>query len=495
MPQIKIQQTQWGRQLIYTLLHEHIDENHLNEMTSDPASRLLCPFVRRADGCIQLVFQLTGLCSLCEIRQTHTLSLLQWLTMLNTVSETLAILAESDRLAQTFLDPSFIFFSAVISGEPDTGRPMLLGKPTKTDSSPAQKTSIDPHQHTAGFLAALAEPAIDLAQCSPLLTPQQADRLLVSVWESLSSFQSALSDCLYSLRSNLSQTSADPPVRQPKASEPGRSPAEPAPAMRSGTAASAPPDTRARQQFVPPDPAQSPGGVKHRVRRMLLFQAAALILSGTVISRASWPVFQIRLIGGAVLTVFLLLDLVLLLHPRSPLRTPETRRKQQSRTREHRAAAEAHQKSAMAAAMDQAADVQKKAGLAAAPLAELCPLELTHLGNDGDSIRCRQVFSAVTIADAVLTIGANPLSSDLCLPTDDIGDRHAEIRMQNGGHCLIDCGWTKNKPGSEHRTWLNGLLLTGCEPAELKDGDIIRFGRYIYQYRLIRNPSIRTSEK
>ena len=39
MPQIKIQQTQWGRQLIYTLLHEHIDENHLNEMTSDQIGR------------------------------------------------------------------------------------------------------------------------------------------------------------------------------------------------------------------------------------------------------------------------------------------------------------------------------------------------------------------------------------------------------------------------------------------------------------------------
>jgi predicted component of type VI protein secretion system len=87
----------------------------------------------------------------------------------------------------------------------------------------------------------------------------------------------------------------------------------------------------------------------------------------------------------------------------------------------------------------------------------------------------RQQLLQLPLGDAVLTIGRNE-AADVCLEWDEeVSGLHAELEHVAGEYVLVDDGLSRN--GS----FANGERVHGR--LRLRDGDLLRFGRTVVQFR------------
>lgn len=548
MPQLRIRQTEWGRQLNCLLTpQEALDTELLQIIRMDTDGLLLTPAVDVDQEETLLSYPLTGLVCLSDLQNQCSFSLPEWLLLLRALMARLIALQDLLPPSALQIDPDFIFIHGENGIFADLSHPVILALPIqRQDALQSSTNSFD------GIQLEISKPVIRMAQESPLLGPELIDRLILTAFERPEWFHGALSDALDALgepdpivkidegrssRHTLSRsTGREGPVphRSPRTKASAQT-KEPAPARERVDVSNTDPGTsscfnsqrtgsttmRKRTASASTQRGQSPKapstttdmpfaegrsvGRAAAGRAIITLFVIQILLLLSIPALTRYKLLQHHLANTlvvGVLIIFALIDGILLLHPASPLSKKRTTHK------------EAASKQALAKRKEQIAaekqagrvDHKKKRGRGAMtaqatrPDAMLTPLELAYLEEGTDGLEAERAFKTIHLNRPLLLIGSDPLHADLCLKTQEIRESHAVIEYRDGkywlsaieGHhqAFFSTGAKQDPTGKEKKpdpvmeVWLNGDPVSDDRAEVIEDGDILRFGRFIFSFQL-----------
>ena len=318
MPQITLKETQWGSKLVVQLLEqEKIDRTALKSMQTEVVDLLLCPIIVRENGRTELIYQLTGLISLIDLQQTTNISFKSQLDLLIGLCRRLKILSSTLNQSHLMIDQDFIYYRSGDISSNNYLQPIILGLPLQINESSSIESDF------IGCLAFITEPVIAQAKTQQVLSDDLIDRLLVSSWESLESLLLAVE----SARDIVDKDSSQP---VPKADDEVEFLLNPDSADRSNRTTSG-----QTEQYSSPTQASTTRHVRKsknsKLKIFYLFQSIVLTILLWLYANDYIVSFKEKLIAAGLLTIILILDLIILLHPQSKQKPKETTYQKRSR--------------------------------------------------------------------------------------------------------------------------------------------------------------------
>ena len=450
---------------------------------------------------IRLLYRISGLVSLAEVRCLPTFNLENDLKMTAALCYRLDFLENYLATTSIAVDEQHIYLPCTAKGEPLWQEPLFLFLPFINRSTTEQQKE----NNTTGLLAEVSEPLIRLAQTDERLPEEIKDRLLIQSWESPLLFLESLLQALEYLTPDnsisseinttgkgldeqvLSQAFDLDPVTDRQS--PGRQVS--ARKSEEATASSGNSKKQNKKQAKTNKEKHSRGQPLFKKNRLILilFLQLPLLLGAFHLTQGT-PKNSLSY-GGFILlfAVFFSLDLWLLFHKKSPLRTAA------NTGSEGKPAMPSQPENTAGADFLQVfkeAELNKQkispevTSTACKPTAKLLPERLLYRENNSDDARAQACFQPATIADLYFAIGKDMGAVDLCLNTAEVAPLQAEIIYDGRAHHLRCCRAAatagEKKPGLPQETRLNGLALEPFSDHSLTDGDLLSFGRYLYRF-------------